>query len=107
MSDEEIYIKFYQSLCDQYVKTITLLAEEVKRLNQKMEGEKKMAIYKISENSMRIEYDFIPKQKIRDKIKELELEKEKVPSEIDFKAFYRISDLKNIEIGVLKSLLEE
>lgn len=33
-----------------------------------------MAIYKISENSMRIEYDFIPKQKIRDKIKEIENE---------------------------------
>ena len=46
------------------------------------------------------------KDKIKAKIEELEKEKN-IPEEMDFKAFYRIKDLKNIEIKVLESLLEE
>ena len=44
--------------------------------------------------------------KIKAKIKECEKEKN-IPEEMDFKAFYRIKDLKNIEIKVLESLLKE
>ena len=44
--------------------------------------------------------------KIKAKIEELEKEKN-IPEEMDFKAFYRIKDLKNIEIAVLQSLLEK
>ena len=43
---------------------------------------------------------------IKAKIEELEKEKN-IPKEMDFKAFYRIKDLKNIEIAVLQSLLEK
>ena len=46
------------------------------------------------------------KDKIKAKIEELEKEKN-IPKEIDFKAFYRIKDLKNIEIKVLESILEK
>ena len=46
------------------------------------------------------------KDKIKAKIEELEKEKN-IPEEMDFKAFYRIKDLKNIEIKVLESLLKE
>lgn len=46
------------------------------------------------------------KDKIKAKIEELEKEKN-IPEEMDFKAFYRIKDLKNIEIAVLQSLLEK
>lgn len=48
----------------------------------------------------------ISKQKIKDKIEELEKQKLSVPEEIDFSAFYRIKDLKNVEIKVLQELLE-
>lgn len=44
--------------------------------------------------------------KIKAKIEEIEKEKN-IPQEIDFKAFYRIKDLKNIEIKVLESLIEK
>ena len=45
--------------------------------------------------------------KIREKIEEKEKQKEEVPHEMDFRAFYRISDLKEVEIGALKELLKE
>ena len=48
----------------------------------------------------------IPKSKVKEKIEELEKLKD-VPHELDFKAFYRIKDLRNIEIGVLQELLED
>lgn len=51
--------------------------------------------------------NYISKDKIREKIEEKEKQKEKVPHEMNFKAFYRISDLKEVEIGVLKELLGE
>ena len=44
--------------------------------------------------------------KIKAKIEECEKEKN-IPYEMDFKAFYRIKDLKNIEIKVLQSLLDK
>lgn len=50
--------------------------------------------------------NFVRKDKIKAKIEELEKEKN-IPKEMDFKAFYRIKDLKNIEIAVLQSLLEK
>lgn len=50
---------------------------------------------------------YISKDKIREKIEEKEKQKEEVPHEMDFRAFYRISDLKEVEIGALKELLEE
>lgn len=50
--------------------------------------------------------NYVSKDKIKAKIKELEKEKN-IPQEMDFKAFYRIEDLKNIEIDVLQSLLEK
>ena len=45
--------------------------------------------------------------KIKAKIEECEKEKNIIQSEMDFEAFYRIKDLKNIEIEVLQSLLEK
>ena len=50
--------------------------------------------------------NFVRKDKIKAKIEECEKEKN-IPQEMDFKAFYRIKDLKNIEIAVLQSLLEK
>ena len=50
--------------------------------------------------------NFVRKDKIKAKIEECEKEKN-IPQEMNFKAFYRIEDLKNIEIDVLQSLLEE
>ena len=50
--------------------------------------------------------EYISKDKIKAKIEECEKEKN-IPEEMDFKAFYRIKDLKNIEIAVLQSLLEK
>lgn len=54
-----------------------------------------------------IDLIYIPKSKIKEKIEELEKEKNTVIEEINFKAFYRITDLKNVEISVLQELLEE
>ena len=51
--------------------------------------------------------DYIPKSKIKEKIEKLEKEKNTVIEEINFKAFYRITDLKNVEISVLQELLQE
>lgn len=49
----------------------------------------------------------INKDKIREKIEELEKEKTEVIHELDFKSFYTLSQLKDIEISVLNELLEE
>ena len=49
---------------------------------------------------------YVTKAKIKEKIKELEEEKN-ISEGMYIKAFYRIKDLKNIEIAVLESLLEE
>lgn len=54
-----------------------------------------------------IEKDYVSKDKIKEKIKEINKQKEKILHEIDFKAFYRFSDLKDFEINILKELLEE
>lgn len=50
--------------------------------------------------------NFIPKSKVKEKIEEIEKLKD-VPHELDFKAYYRVKDLRNIEIGILQQLLEE
>ena len=54
-----------------------------------------------------IKDNYISKDKIKEEIEKREKQKEEVPHEMDFHAFYRISDLKEIEIGALKQLLEE
>lgn len=51
--------------------------------------------------------DYISKDKIRDKIEQIKKEKENVIEEVNFKVFYRITDLKEIEMKVLQELLEE
>ena len=51
--------------------------------------------------------DFISKDKIKAKIGEYDKKKKDIPHEIDLKAFYTISDIRNIQIDVLKALLEE
>lgn len=65
----------------------------------------------LTERVLKLESDkfwdnVVSKSKIKAKIEELEKEKN-IPEEMDFKAFYRIKDLKNIEIAVLQSLLEK
>ncbi len=49
--------------------------------------------------------DYIPVQKVKDKIEELQ-QKENIIHEVNFKTFYRITDLKDVEIKVLQELLE-
>lgn len=49
--------------------------------------------------------NYIEKSKVREKIEDIE--KFEVEHELDFKAFYRIEDLKRIEIAVLQELLQE
>ena len=49
--------------------------------------------------------NYISKDKIKEKIEEIE--KFEVEHEMDFKAFYRIKDIKRIEIAVLQKLLQE
>lgn len=61
--------------------------------------------FAISELYFKLE-NSIPISFIEKKIEELEKEKN-IPHEMDFKAFYRIKDLKNIEIGTLQELLDE
>ena len=50
--------------------------------------------------------NFIPKSKVKEKIEEIEKLKD-VPHELDFKPYYRVKDLRNIEIGILQQLLED
>lgn len=50
--------------------------------------------------------NFIPKSKVKEKIEEIEKLKD-VPHELDFKVYYRVKDLRNIEIGILQQLLED
>lgn len=54
-----------------------------------------------------IDKNYISKDKIREKIEEIEKEKTEVIHELDFKGFYTLSQLKDIEISILKRLLEE
>lgn len=53
------------------------------------------------------ENNYISKDKIKAKIAEYDKKKKDIPHEIDLKAFYTISDIRNIQIDVLESLLEE
>lgn len=50
--------------------------------------------------------DYISKDKIKEKIEEVEKKKEKTEI-LDFKAFYSIKEIKNIEINILKEILGE
>ena len=52
------------------------------------------------------QFDSIPKSKVKEKIEEIEKLKD-VPHELDFKAYYRVKDLRNIKIGILQQLLED
>ena len=51
--------------------------------------------------------NYISKDKIKVKIAEYDKKKKDIPHEIDLKAFYTITDIRNIQIDVLQSLLEE
>ena len=49
--------------------------------------------------------DYILKSKVKEKIEEIK-GLEDIPKEIDFKAYYRVKDLRNIQIQVLQELLD-
>lgn len=79
--------------------------EELKNKNKKLKDKAKELIFEKQELTSAL-LDSTPNDKIKAKIEECEKEKN-IPHEMDFKAFYRIKDLKNIEIKVLQSLLDK
>ena len=98
--------------------------KEILEIEEKIDNEKLLSLLQtivdenarledIEDRKVQIEYNNVfnkgvksVEDKIKAKIEELEKEKN-IPEEMDFKAFYRIKDLKNIEIAVLQSLLEK
>ena len=82
------------------------LYKQEKEKNKELEGIKADYIRRMkASNEVLRKQGYISKDKIKEKIEELEKEKN-IPHEIDFKAFYRIEDLKNIQLSTLKELLE-
>ena len=80
-----------------------IIGQEIKRLKDTIHE----LHNQLDEGNKRVKEDYIPKSKVKEKIEKLERQKETVIDEINFKAFYKITDLKNVEIGILKQLLEE
>ena len=99
--EEDIY-NYYTNLRN----TLELL-EKLEKENEVLNNKQTKIIADSFHEKMteKFDEDFIPKYKIKEKIEELEKEKEDVADEINFKAFYRITDLKNIEIDILQKLL--
>lgn len=89
----------------EYITTILNLIEKQSKEIEELKKPKYIINCKTNEIT-KLTNDFVSKDKIKAKIEELENEKN-IPEEMDFKAFYRIKDLKNIEIAVLQSLLEK
>lgn len=85
------------------------LYEKEKEKNKELEGIKADYIRRMkASNEVLRKQGYINKDKIKEKIEELEKDKNKpMPHELDFKAFYRIEDVINVEIGILKELLGE
>ena len=117
---DELYCTFRQSFIKPYDKSIGIILELIEKQSKEIEelknitrsydsflGAEKIVIAdkKFFINGY-FKENFVSKDKIKAKIEELEKEKN-IPKEMDFKAFYRIKDLKNIEIAVLQSLLEK
>lgn len=92
------------------VKTILNLIEkqskEIEKYKNVIDNREFTWKQKYEETFEYVKENFINQDKIKAKIEEIEKEKN-IPKEMDFKAFYRIKDLKNIEIAVLQSLLEK
>lgn len=84
-------------------KDLVEIEKEHKKENGELRKENKRLRYMMNNSYL---LDYIPIKDIEDKIKEKIIEKENVPNEIDFKAFYRLTDLKNIEIQILQELIE-
>lgn len=114
--DEDINVKCGNETIKQITLVLNLIEkqqkeiEELKNITKSYDsflGDEKIVIAdkKFFVNGY-FQENFVRKDKIKAKIEELEKEKN-IPEEMDFKAFYRIKDLKNIEIAVLQSLLEE
>ena len=89
-----VSIQIVKNLIETLISENKELKEKIKEINEEYNAEQKHEM----ENT-------IPKSKVEEKIKELEKQIEEMPSEINFSAFYRMKDLKNVEIGVLQSLL--
>ena len=92
------------------VELTTKEAETILNLIEKQQKEievLKLVHETYKEEIKSIEDRYISKDKIKEEIEKREKQKEEVPHEMDFQAFYRIRDLKEIEIGALKQLLEE
>ena len=100
---EELKSLLYTGTISQYGKRklIDLIEKQSKEIEELKEKNKFLNWYFENQKD-----NFVHKNKIKAKIEELEKEKN-IPQEMDFKAFYRIKDLKNIEIAVLQSLLEK
>lgn len=117
MSKEEkqaiAYLKFYIERDVMYenkhYEQIKILLNLIEKQQKEIEELKKPKFIMNFETGTitQIDNNFIAKDKIREKIKELEKEKTEVIHELDFKSFYTLSQLKDIEISVLNELLEE
>ena len=100
--------KYFEKILDMTKTHIRMIDENIEELLQQSKEieelkEKNKFLNWYFENQ---KDNFVHKDKIKAIIEELEKEKN-IPEEMDFKAFYRIKDLKNIEIAVMQSLLEK
>ena len=105
----EYFIKEYQDLKEieeSHRKENGELREKVKQLEEENKSKQKAYDDCYCEYKHYKQFDSIPKSKVKEKIEEIEKLKD-IPHELDFKAYYRVKDIRNIEIEILQQLLED
>ena len=99
-------LSFTKTQLYEYQKAMSNLVTRYKQLEEENKRNKKAYDDCYCEYKHYKQFDSIPKSKVKEKIEEIEKLKD-VPHELDFKAYYRVKDLRNIEFEILQQLLEE
>ena len=93
-------------LIEKQQKEIEKLEDKNKTLERLLQGDLYEMYKYYRELANSYQANCISKDKIKEKIEEVEKKKEKTEI-LDFKAFYSIKEIKNIEINILKEILGE
>ena len=89
--------EFSELITDEEISCVENLIKENKKLKDTNKKLYELCQGNAMQEFINNECGFIPKSKIKEKIEKLERQKETVIDELNFKAFYKITDLKKLK----------